>query len=127
MAVKICECIGICRTDEDGNIAELQREFFGQGWVFKDWEAFRERQDAPCYVPEFDDTVYTANDFMALCNNQREIAEELFDEADWQNPSTLMNDWENAGEIDTCKKCGKLFMPYNVRKCPYCRAGISEK
>lgn len=41
MAVKICECIGICRTDEDGNIAELQREFFGQGWVFKDWEAFR--------------------------------------------------------------------------------------
>lgn len=36
MVVKICEYIGICRTDEDGNIVELQREFFGQGWVFKD-------------------------------------------------------------------------------------------
>lgn len=65
MAVKICEHIGICRMDEDGNIAELQREFFGQGRVFKDWE--------------------------------------------------------NAGEIDTCEKCGKLFMAYNIKKCPYCK------
>lgn len=51
---------------------------------------------------------------MALCNNQEEIAEALFYEVDWQSPCTLMNDWEIAGEIDTCGNCGKLFMAYNV-------------
>lgn len=127
MAVKICERIGVCKVDTDGNIIELQREFFSQGWVFKDWEAFRNRSDAPCYVPELDDAVYTRNDFMALCNNQEEIAEELFYEVDWQSPCTLMNDWEIAGEIDTCRKCGKLFMAYNVKKCPYCEADVLKE
>lgn len=124
MAVKIRERIGICKLDEDGNIAELQREFFGQGWVYKDWEAFQSHPDLPCYVPELDDVVYTGNDFRAVCNGQEEIAEELFEEVDWQNPSTLMNDWEKAGEIDTCKKCGKLFMSYHVKKCPHCGGGV---
>lgn len=127
MAVKICERIGICKIDEDGNIVELQREFFSQGWVFKDWEAFGNRPDAPCYVPELDDTVYTRNDFMALCNSQEEIAEELFYEVDWQSPSTLMNDWEIAGEIAACGKCGKLFMAYNVKQCPHCGADIPKE
>ena len=39
MAVEICERIGVCEVDKDGNIIELQRGFFRQGWVFKDWEA----------------------------------------------------------------------------------------
>ena len=125
MDVKVCERIGICRTDEDGNIVELQREFFSQGWVFKDWDAFQNHPDAPCYVPELDDAVYTRNDFMALCNGQEEIAEELFYEVDWQNPSTLMNDWESAKEIETCEKCGKLFMSYNVKKCPHCGTHVN--
>lgn len=81
----------------------------------------------PCYVPELDDAVYTRNDFMALCNGQEEIAEELFYEVDWQSPTTLISDWEIAGEIDTCKKCEKLFMSYNVKKCPHCGADVSEK
>ena len=100
MAVKICERIGICKVDKDGNIIELQREFFGQGWVFKDWEAFRNHPDAPCYVPELTDAVYTRNDLMALCNGQEELAEELFDQLDWQSPSTLMDEWERTGEIN---------------------------
>ncbi len=58
MDMKICERIGICKVDSDGNIVELQREFFSQGWVFKDWEAFQNRPDAPCYVTELDDAVY---------------------------------------------------------------------
>ena len=126
MAVKIRKRIGICRVDKDGNIIELQREYFGQGWVFKDWEAFQNRPDAPCYVPELDDAVYTKNDFMALCNGQEEIAEELFYEVDWQSPSTLMNDWEIAGEIATCGNCGKLLMSYSVKKCPHCGADVPE-
>ena len=127
MAVKICERIGICKVDKDGNIVELQREFFSQGWVFKDWEAFHNHSDEPCYVPELDDAVYTRNDFMALCNDQEKIAEELFYEVGWQSPSTLMNDWEITGVIDTCRNCEKLFMAYNVKKCPHCGTDIPEK
>ena len=41
----------------------LEREYFQQGWIFKDWRAFRNNMDAPCYVPELDDTVYTKKDF----------------------------------------------------------------
>ena len=44
---KICERIGICKVDADGNIVELQREYFSQGWVFKDWTAFQNHPDAP--------------------------------------------------------------------------------
>ena len=37
-----------------------------------------------------------------------------------------MNDWEIAGEIDTCGNCGKLFMAYNVEKCPHCGAVVDK-
>lgn len=90
MAVEICERIGSCNVDRNGSITELQREFFGQGWIFKDWKAFHQYQDKPCYVPELSDTVYMRDDFMSLCNNQEEIAEKLFYEVDWQSPSALM-------------------------------------
>ena len=100
MAVRIGERIGICRTDGDGNIIELQREFFRQGWVFKDWDTFHNRPDMPCYVPELHDAVYTRNEFMNLCNGQEEIAERLFYEVDWQSPSTLLDEWERTGESD---------------------------
>ena len=43
---------------------------------------------------------------MDICNNQEEIAEELFYGVGWQSPCTLMNDWEVAGEIDTCENYG---------------------
>ena len=92
MEVNICERIGACKVDEDGNLVELEREFSSQGWIFKDWGAFRNEMDAPCYVPELDDTVYTKQDFLELCNGQEEIAEELFGQLDWQSPSTLLLD-----------------------------------
>ncbi|MDE5695885.1 MAG: hypothetical protein K2I96_00500 [Lachnospiraceae bacterium] len=40
MAVEICERIGSCNVDRNGSITEQQREFFGQGWIFKVWKAF---------------------------------------------------------------------------------------
>ena len=30
-------CAGICETDGQGNVIKLEREYFRQGWVFKDW------------------------------------------------------------------------------------------
>lgn len=122
MAVKTDARIGTCKVDKDGNIIELQREFFGQGCIFKDWGAFHNRPDMPCYVPELFDTVYTRDDFMDLCNYQENIAEQLFDEVDWQSPSALLDEWERNGEIGICRECRKLYLNFNARKCPYCGA-----
>ena len=63
MDMETCECVGICKTDDKGHIIKIEREYFQQGWIFKDWGAFRNSMDAPCYVPELDDTVYTKKDF----------------------------------------------------------------
>lgn len=126
MDVKTHGRIGICKVDRNGCIIELQKEFFGQGWIFKDWNAFHNDRKAPCYVPELSDTVYTGNDFMSLCGNQEEIAERLFYEVDWQSPTTLMYEWETDGELDTCAQCGKMFLSYDVHGCPHCGCLIDE-
>lgn len=127
MAVKVCERIGICKVGRNGSITELQREFFGQGWIFKDWKAFHGHQNAPCYVPELSDTVYTREDFMSLCDGQENIAEKLFYEVDWQSPSTLMDEWEKDGEINICDQCGRMLLAYDMHKCPHCGCFISER
>ena len=36
--------------------SKLMREYYRQGWIFKDEEAFLNRPDAVCYVPELSDT-----------------------------------------------------------------------
>ena len=127
MKADICERIGVCKVDAEGNLLELEKEFFSQGWVFKDWGAFSNRMDEPCYVPELDDTVYTRRDFLELCNNQEEIAEELFCQLDWQSPSTLFNEWEDMGVVEECEGCGKLFLVFGVKRCPYCGRNLEDK
>lgn len=108
--------------DEDGNGEKIVREFYGQGMIFKDEEAFFNRSDDACYIPELSDTVYTRNDIMRECNGQEDIAEEVFRTVDWQHISSLLEDWQVNGEIDTCEKCGKMFNCYGVDKCPHCGA-----
>ncbi len=127
MAANICERIGVCKVDGDGKLIEIKREFFRQGWVFKDWGAFRDSMDAPCYVPELDDTAYTKRDFLELCNGQENIAEELFNQLDWQSPSTLFNEWEDIGAVDFCERCEKLFLAFGIEQCPYCGKGRTDK
>ncbi len=92
MGVKIRNPIGSCKVDEDVNIIELEREFFRQGYLFKDWAAFYSRPTEPCYVLELDNTIYIGYDFMKLCNEQEEIAKELFYSVDWQSPSKLLDE-----------------------------------
>ena len=130
MAVKIRERIGICKIDQDGNIAELQREFFRQGWIFKDWEAFKNHSEAPCYIPELSDKVYTANDFLYLCNGQKELAEQLFDGVDWQHPESLVEEWMRNNEWVECPNCSSLVNygdGSNDRNCPACRVKVGEE
>lgn len=106
--------------DENGEGEKIEREFYGQGYIFKDEDAFYNRPDDPCYIPELSDTVYTRNSIVQECNNQADIAEEVFTTLDWQHVDTLLEDWFCNGELDTCKKCDRIFNSYYADKCPYC-------
>ena len=44
------ERIGKCVVNEDGEIVELEKEYYRQGWIFKDEYAFYHEPKKPCYV-----------------------------------------------------------------------------
>lgn len=109
--------------EDDGEDYVIHREFYGQGMIFKDEDAYRNHKDQPCYAPETSDAVYTGNDFLEMCNCQEEFADELFEEVDWQHPETLMEDWFVNNEWVRCEKCGRLINygdGCNNKKCPSC-------
>ena len=54
------------------------------------------------------------------------LGDKLFEQLDWQSPSTLFNEWEDMGEIEACKKCGKLLLVSGLERCPYCGNNITE-
>lgn len=108
--------------DKNGEGEVIEREYYRQGYIFKDEEAFYNRPDDVCYIPELSDTTYTRTDILQECEGNEEIAEEVFCTADWQHISSLLEDWRTNGEIDNCTECGKLFDCYGVTKCPHCGA-----
>jgi hypothetical protein len=119
--------VGKCVVDEDGELVELEREFYGQGMIFKDEHAFYHEAKTPCYVPELSDTVYTREDFLQMCNEQDDIAEVVFGAVDWQHPETYLDEQYAQGEMATCKVCGKIFLSYEVKNCPNCGAEVKEE
>ena len=56
---------------------EIEREGYGQGYIFKDEDAFLNRPDDVCY---------TKNDIVSICKGNEEIASEVFNNVDWQSP-----------------------------------------
>nr|WP_024835438.1 hypothetical protein [Clostridium sp. 12(A)] len=119
--------IGKCIVNSDGDIIELEREFYGQGMIFKDEHAFRYEEKIPCYVPELSDTVYTREDFLRMCNNQEDIANVLFESVDWQHPETYLDEQFKEEEMNICKTCGKIFLSSEVENCPYCGILVAEE
>ena len=87
------ESIGRC-INADGKIIELEKKYYRQGFIFKDWNAFYNAPGMPCYVPELSDRVYTREDFLQISDGQVEQANELFEEVDWQYPESLFDEWE---------------------------------
>lgn len=115
--------VGELKLDEHENILILNREFYQQGNIFKDEDAYRNRKSEPCYVPELSDSVYTGEDFLNICNGQQEFADELFDGVDWQHPESLKEDWIVNNEWVVCDGCGKLVNygdGCNDKKCSNC-------
>ena len=101
--------------------AAIERDYFQQGWIVKDEEAFLHYPDKVCYVPELSDSTYTRNDFLDMCNGQEEFATMLFEMVDWQSPETLKNELFSMQEIEFCLVCKKLyFMAGEQKPCPVC-------
>lgn len=100
---------------------QIDREWYGQGYIFKDEEAFLATPDAPCYVAELSDDVYNHLDILRICNGQEEIAKLCFDEIDWQHPETWLDEAILNDEFEMCPKCKKLYPMYGERcACPVC-------
>ena len=103
----------------------IVREFHGQGYIFKDEEAFRNHHDKPCYIPELSDTVYTKQDFIDLCGGREDFAEICFDIVDWQSPETLVEELFVNGEWAECPACGRWYSRYaEKRPCDKCGGAL---
>jgi hypothetical protein len=87
----------------------IERDFFRQGYIFKDGEAFYKHLNKPCYVPELSDTVYTRQGFIDLCGGREDFAVECFETVDWQHPETWVDEQFAHGEWDECQNCGHWY------------------
>lgn len=113
--------------EERGTPEEIRRDYYRQGWIFKDEEAYlnEEHPDRICYIPELSDSLYSRQDFLDMCNGQPEIADWVFEAVDWQHPESYL-DGQDEEELWMCK-CGKWYWCYGLDKCPYCGAEKKEE
>jgi hypothetical protein len=101
--------------------AVIEREYFRQGFIFKDEEAFLNHYDVPCYVPELSDEAYTKQDFINICGGRDDFAEICFDVVDWQHPESWVEEQFINGEWDKCPSCGWWFSRYGAMEpCEKC-------
>lgn len=103
--------IGTVEADDEGRIIHVKKGPTWQGVCFKDWEAFYNHPDQPCYVAEYDETgdiAWTHNSFLALAEWDERIAEYLFETVDWQSPTSLLAEELRNHFIVRCQCCGNL-------------------
>ena len=116
--------VGSYTPGTEDSEAAIDREYYGQGYIVKDEDAFLHCPDKVCYVPELSDSAYTRQDFLDMVGGQEELAAECFYAVDWQHPETWIEEqfallewatcphcdliYEAAGEPCPCPKCGEL-------------------
>ena len=112
--------IGSYTPETDDSAAIIKREFYGQGYIFRDEEAFYTSYDKVCYIPELSDATYTRQNLIDMMDGQEALAECLFDCLDWQHPESLIQEYYANGEYDDCSECGRMFACYGATECPHC-------
>jgi len=101
--------------------AIIDREYYGQGYIFKDEDAYLNYYDKPCYIPELSDAVYTKQDFINMCGGREDFAEICFDIVDWQHPETWVEEQFVNGEWDECPACQYYYSRYGkLEPCEKC-------
>jgi len=71
---------------------------------FISYSNYKSRPDEVCYIPENWDMEekgagYTAKDILFLCGNDQEKADMVFALCDWQDPSTILDEWDWDDDI----------------------------
>lgn len=94
--------IGNFIPDQGNRSFRIEKGVYGQGYIFKDEEAYERALDLPCYAPELTDACYTHKDFLAMCNWQEDFARMLFDGVSWQPPGMLLDEMFESGEWGYC-------------------------
>ena len=113
--------VGTYVPETEENEAVIQREYYRQGWIFKDEAAFLFHTDQVCYVPELSDEGYTRQGFLDLCNGQEDFAAECFRAVDWQCPETWVDEQYREDEWGYCPVCEMIYdMAGEVCACPVC-------
>ena len=99
----------------------FEREYYRQGFVYKDEEAFLHSLKRVCYVPELTDAKYTQEDFMEMCNGQEDFARECFYAIDWQHPETWIEEQYLNNEWGWCNRCEMIYEMFGDScACPKC-------
>lgn len=104
----------------EGNLpAEFEPDDIGQGVGYKADVLFDDvTDDTVIYIPEYgytdepipmptEDGIYTKADFIRICDGDKELAEELFGDVDWQFPESLYNEWMDAKNESVCSKLNR--------------------
>lgn len=97
----------------------IEKEWYGQGVIYKNWKAYENNPLEVCYIPELSNTKYTRKDFVDLCKGNEELARDLFLSVDWQSPGSLLEEWIISEGVIICENCGYMLNYYR-EKCPKC-------
>ena len=119
MVCASCTFKGEKRQEEIGNRIETpegvfyELEYGGEGNIYKNEDAFLNRPDEVCYVPEYaaedredwrvsesSDGCFTHNSLLALCKGNEEVCQDLFYSLEWTYPTTLLEEWDSNGYFD---------------------------
>lgn len=79
---------------------------------------------------EVGDKAWTRQAFLDLAEGSEEVAEYLFENVDWQSPSSLFLEDVKSEIIIRCDRCNRLFVPDEIKMpgtnllqftpCPVC-------
>ncbi len=113
--------VGSYTPETEETEAIIDRDYYRQGGIFKDEEAYLHHPQQVCYVPELSDTVYTRQAFLDLCNGQAEFADECFYAVDWQHPETWVEEQYREDEWGWCDHCEQIYNMSGIpHPCPIC-------
>ena len=82
--------IGNVSVSANSIILAVDKEAYGQGYIFKDENAFYYQPYEPCYVAEHQDVgdvAWCFHSFLELTGGRKALAAYLFESVDWQSPS----------------------------------------
>jgi hypothetical protein len=154
--IKNLEMYGYFEFDEEGKQCRFQSDYTREGQVFKDEILFTYFFDKICYISEsefegaegekIEGSTYT--DFVSICEGNVRNVLLLFDQTQWEHPSTVYDQWEingilddeddendpkeghgkppvlvytDSGDFVSCTWCSrKMIVPTGADKCPHC-------